>query len=593
MAEYQRYIKFIGKDYSNFDLKYQIGRNIDIVPFNEQSECGAGGIYFCSWDYAFQWVNNDKYWFAADIVIPKTAKVIHMIDKSKSNMIDILSIKPITEHLIWSYSNFAKKAIMCRPDLLLQMNPIPDIYLTRDIVEKLKDLLINRAELTLEHYQWIAVADPKLILKFPNKIKTNEFWQQIISERPDIILYSPFLTSKHERELFYKPRQSIEILTAIPNKTKAMNFIGTIYGMFDYTHLKESFDLINHYLYHNYDLMFNEMNDRMEKQIIDSIKSLSMSNVFINTIATLGIIGTIYGALIREVIIKVIEKTDNGDVNALITWADLPRDIVINLSLSFTVARRTKKSNVYDISKLVDIIYQLGGSIEVYNNSITQFVDVKETAPCTCRVIIPHNGYYQKFELNIMNYLQPNTILLNTSTFNFAQSKLEWIRNKNIVQMYRDKIIVPIIGNNLQDRFLSVDCKLLLHANDLFIKGYKVDKYSGLLYYLQILICNAYYSVYSHLTTVTWYGGNSGWINIPIETVIPNHFVIHFQKMGLLNTVQQKNICLTPIYMAENLDSSFVEACSLEASKWNEDFSAVEMHAKEFFLRMQNASIWD
>jgi len=450
--EEKKYIKFICKDYKNYELEFKIGRVVDPEPFNSAKECGVGGIYFCTWDQAASWAAHSKYLYAADIEIPPTAQVVHMYDKSKADMIDIKSIVPITEHPIWLYGEFANRVLKDRSDLLPQLRSIPVDSLTQHFVERHAEWLIGRSELTEKHYMWIAAMKPCLTSKFPPEYKNSvDFWNRLIEECPNTVKYSPFLTMEQARDLFFRPNY-LEDIGSLCKETDSMRFLTAISlsssNMRNYT--DEEFLLLCKWrpinaTYIPHDRLTPEMTDlilaspyasghiqlevpeaekcvsaayqqnkedlteKFGKPIADAVHAYVEKTPFLKKLTDAKLLKTIYGGFIREVIMCVLENSkdanrnvretldkhietylDTADIDIIVT----PPEIVTKSEEHY--GRRTRRINkiTYDLTEVVDIVKQLNGAIEFYSSKYGEespgcSTDVKSASAGTYVVWIP------------------------------------------------------------------------------------------------------------------------------------------------------------------------------------------------------------
>ena len=93
------YYKILNQTMKHYDFQYQLGLNIDTIPFNPSGSCKPGGLYFTDLENVFDYMNYGT--LIAKIRIPKKAKVHtdtdNMYTKYKADMIYIVSITPLED----------------------------------------------------------------------------------------------------------------------------------------------------------------------------------------------------------------------------------------------------------------------------------------------------------------------------------------------------------------------------------------------------------------------------------------------------------------------------------------------------------------
>lgn len=96
------YYKVLRQDLTHHGFKYQLGLNVDTVPFNPTGSCQLGGLYFTDKENLHEFLQYGN--LIADIRIPKDAKVYQDPDKYKwkADKIEIMSITPRCFHSIFN-----------------------------------------------------------------------------------------------------------------------------------------------------------------------------------------------------------------------------------------------------------------------------------------------------------------------------------------------------------------------------------------------------------------------------------------------------------------------------------------------------------
>jgi hypothetical protein len=91
MATQVKYVKILSSDHRHHNFQYKEGLNVDILPFNYDTICGAGGLYFTTIEHVYKFLEYGPY--IADVEIPEDAQVVHLNDKSKADKIIITNIR--------------------------------------------------------------------------------------------------------------------------------------------------------------------------------------------------------------------------------------------------------------------------------------------------------------------------------------------------------------------------------------------------------------------------------------------------------------------------------------------------------------------
>lgn len=96
------YYKLLRQDLTHHGFKYQVGLNIDTIPFNPKGSCEPGGLYFTDKENLHEYFVYGT--LIADIRIPKDAQVYQDRDekKWKADKIEILSITHRYFHTVFN-----------------------------------------------------------------------------------------------------------------------------------------------------------------------------------------------------------------------------------------------------------------------------------------------------------------------------------------------------------------------------------------------------------------------------------------------------------------------------------------------------------
>ncbi len=91
----QTFYKILNKELNHHNFQYNLGLNIDTVPFDPSGSCEPGGLYFTTFDHIFKFIEfGDNI---AEVSIPEDAKVYEDPggDKYKADRIFIKSIETL------------------------------------------------------------------------------------------------------------------------------------------------------------------------------------------------------------------------------------------------------------------------------------------------------------------------------------------------------------------------------------------------------------------------------------------------------------------------------------------------------------------
>jgi hypothetical protein len=91
------YYKVIHDSLKHYGMHYELGLNIDPIPFNPYDTCSAGGLYFTSIKYIGTFHTYGH--FVAEIQIPVDAKVYAEPNKAKADRFIIKSMIPINKFI--------------------------------------------------------------------------------------------------------------------------------------------------------------------------------------------------------------------------------------------------------------------------------------------------------------------------------------------------------------------------------------------------------------------------------------------------------------------------------------------------------------
>ena len=96
------YVKWVNHDMCNRNLQLKVGLNKDIIPFNAEGSCVAGGIQYCDFKDVMTWRILD-YPHLCTVEIPDDAQTVKFNNKYKSDKIIIIDTPvPFKEHKMWS-----------------------------------------------------------------------------------------------------------------------------------------------------------------------------------------------------------------------------------------------------------------------------------------------------------------------------------------------------------------------------------------------------------------------------------------------------------------------------------------------------------
>ena len=68
-----KYVKILHESLIHHNYKYNLGLNIDLIPFNSSGECQSGGLYYTDFDKFPLYLNYGT--LIADVEIPEDAKI--------------------------------------------------------------------------------------------------------------------------------------------------------------------------------------------------------------------------------------------------------------------------------------------------------------------------------------------------------------------------------------------------------------------------------------------------------------------------------------------------------------------------------------
>jgi hypothetical protein len=122
------YFKVINSNYVQKGFKYQLGLNVDTVPFNPSGSCNPGGLYFAT---ALNLPAFFKYGtLIVKVTIPDKAKVHVEKNKIKADMIEINDPVEIKDWSYWSDNEYCSKIIVKYPDTFTYVkNKTEELYL--------------------------------------------------------------------------------------------------------------------------------------------------------------------------------------------------------------------------------------------------------------------------------------------------------------------------------------------------------------------------------------------------------------------------------------------------------------------------------
>ena len=92
------FYKFLNDDLIHYNFKYNIGLNVDTIPFNPRGKCSKGGLYFCKKSKCHLFVTEYGHKMAL-IEIPNNALIYIEEDKFKADKLIITKINDFEDVL--------------------------------------------------------------------------------------------------------------------------------------------------------------------------------------------------------------------------------------------------------------------------------------------------------------------------------------------------------------------------------------------------------------------------------------------------------------------------------------------------------------
>ncbi len=642
-----KYIKFIGADRKNFGFEFCVGRNVDVLPFNSKVDCGAGGLYFCTPEQASRWISSNDYALIAEVEIPDGAEVVHMPDhnKSKANVIDITSITPIEDHPLWQNPKFANSCLPYYPKVIRKLAMLPYDCLHRpSFLSRHADELIGRPELTLKHYVMMASVFSEHIRKFPAKITDNpEFWTEVLKENPKAIRFMTKADPVKNLDIFYGPSYC-NYLSYRLHQTPAMKFLGALYGGFNSKIENLDDAALFNICRWSSDGSSRIPDDRLTREMRDALDAnpyidgtdaskltyihtsleeifnrLVISNEFLRKLYEIGLLNVLFGGVVREVVIRHLESCSSQS-NGQITWDDLKdymetSDIDLCVNVPFigkprsTLKKRTntKAANTYDLTSLVAIVKDCGGIIEFYS---TKYVEeqyyrsseritpqtITAASAGTYAVWIPISNAagvttkYMRYDINVGTSVTNSDTLLNSLTVSFndtAGAKINGLTTTAMLDLLRSRVLLPSHPAIAVGKMSSQLGKCLIRTGKLYAKGYKLDRYTGLIYHLQILQCRGLNAaiqscrIQKCANANLWVAGQCMNTMAVIRTSTMQRAVDANDNAGFIGISATTTEPVTPEFVLKSLPDAFVAECAAIADTWEDDFSIVESYATE------------
>ncbi len=162
------YYKFLNIQKKQYGVQYKIGEIVDPLPFNNNRECGPGGIYFCKKEHLLQWIYFGPY--LATLTVPKDVEIVDLGNKLKAHVIFIHSIT------LWYENEEIVKYFIQKDASLLSI--LPKSMVTYDLC--------------------LCAADPngkeigKLFLEnVPEEFKTFELCKLALQQYPHNLIHVP------------------------------------------------------------------------------------------------------------------------------------------------------------------------------------------------------------------------------------------------------------------------------------------------------------------------------------------------------------------------------------------------------------------
>ncbi len=635
-----KYIKFIGAGRENFGFGFVVGRNVDIVPFDPRTDCAAGGLYFCTPDQASIWISAKDYALIAEVEIPDGAEVVHMehFNKSKANVIDITSITPIEDHPLWQNPKFLNACIELYPKAISKIATIPDNALKNpSFLDRNADALIGRPEMKLEHYILMGAVSIDHIGKFPAEITDNpEFWDGVIKKNPNAVCFKR--DSIDDVKIFYGASRC-KYLGYRNYKDPAMKFLGSLYGGFS-SKMEDLDDSIlvkicrwsvdganripadrlteemraalrlNPYLPADDNADDAEMLSKINGTIEGIFDNLISSNEFLSKLREADLLSVLFGGFVREVVIKHLEDQSGGSIR----WDDL-KDYLstsdIDLCVDVPIIRvpppsyrvRSKSREFYDLKKLVTIVKECRGTIEFYSLKYCETQDRLGRNPLPVkdqRITAASAGTYavwipiqnttksMRYDINVGTSVTNSDTLLNSLTVSVREPASVKLNGTStaMLNLLRSRVLMPSNPAVAVNAMSSQLGKCLIRTAKLYTKGYKLDPYTGLIYYLQILRCQGLCdAVLKHralsgmsdhmwkIFSVTRWGTvhknqDAVMRTSAIQPVLDDCIVSDTRIIASKTSI----VPVTPEFVLNSLPYEFESACASMAATWNIDY---------------------
>jgi hypothetical protein len=110
----KKYVKILHESMVHYGFKYQLGLNVDPIPFNPAGSCKPGGLYFTDLDnFHYQLCYGT---LIADVVVPNDTEPCGYI--WKASQLIISNIRPISSLPQWQDKKFCLDVIKHYPEAL-------------------------------------------------------------------------------------------------------------------------------------------------------------------------------------------------------------------------------------------------------------------------------------------------------------------------------------------------------------------------------------------------------------------------------------------------------------------------------------------
>ena len=101
--------KVLRNDFTHYNFKYRLGKNVDILPFNPRGHCSEGGLYFSDIYYIYKFFNLGD--LIVDVSIDGNEYIYVDKYKYKAHSISIFNPRKLDDIINQLYKNDINIAI--------------------------------------------------------------------------------------------------------------------------------------------------------------------------------------------------------------------------------------------------------------------------------------------------------------------------------------------------------------------------------------------------------------------------------------------------------------------------------------------------